>query len=426
METMTYQAIQRWVEANPILAPWVLGTAMIVAGVVLYLAVRLLIARTLLYVTGRTRNKYDDILVAKLRPYRFAWIAPLLAVYYFAGLLPDAAGAIRNVVSFLIAWLVILTVNSLLNAFNAIYEASRFYHGDPIQPYIDVAKIVLVLVGVILSISWFTGQSPLVLLTGLGALMAVLLLLFQDTLLGFMAGVQIQSNDLVNEGDWIEVPSYDVDGEVQNISLHAVRVQNWDKAISVIPTYKLVGVPYKNWRGMHEAGGRRIKRSISIDLTSVRFCDEAMIGRLCKIDLIKTYIEDELARLEQWNTDCRTCPDNPLNARQLTNLDVFRAYVIAYLKSRPDLHQEKLDLLVYQREPGPSGLPLEVYAFTKTVQWAEYEAIQADIFSHLVAAVPEFGLRLFQQPAGMDFQALLRAQASPAEVAAGRNGGGAG
>lgn len=407
---MTYQDIQHWVELNPVLAPWLFGAAMVVIGLALYLAVRFLIARSLHYVASRTKNKYDDILVEKLRPYRFAWIAPLLVVYYFAGLLPNSADLIHNVILFLIVWLLIITVNSLLNAVNAIYEASRFYRGDPIQVYIDLGKIMLILVGIILSISWFTGKSPLVLLTGLGAVMAILLLIFQDTILSFVAGLQIQSNDLVNEGDWIEVPSYGVDGEIQNISLHAIRIQNWDMTITVIPTYKLVTVPYKNWRGMREAGGRRIKRSIDIDVTSVRFCDEAMIGRLRKIDLIKEHIETELAKLDLGNQDCNACPDSPLNARQVTNLDAFRAYITAYLKSRQDLHQEKMDLLVCQLEPGPSGLPLEVYAFTKTVEWREYEEIQAGIFSHLVAAVPEFGLRLFQEPAGLDFQALVRAQ----------------
>ena len=418
---MTYQDIQHWVELNPDVAPWLFGAAMVVMSLVLYLVVRFLIARSLLYVATRTENKYDDILVAKLRPYRFAWIAPLLVIYYFAGLLPNSADLIRDIILFLIAWLVIITVNSLLNAANAIYEASRFYRGDPIQVYIDLGKILLIMVGIIMSISWFTDKSPLVLLTGLGAVMAILLLIFQDTILSFVAGLQIQSNDLVNEGDWIEVPSYNADGEVQNISLHAVRIQNWDMTITVIPTYKLVGVPYKNWRGMQEAGGRRIKRSIDIDVTSVRFCDEAMIGHLRKIDLIKEHIEAELTKLDQWNRNCNACPDSPLNARQLTNLDAFRAYITAYLKSRQDLHQEKMTLLVYQLEPGPSGLPIEVYAFTKTVEWMEYEAIQADIFSHLVAAVPEFGLRLFQEPAGMDFQALVTAQSAriggcPAEV----------
>jgi miniconductance mechanosensitive channel len=407
---MNYQDIQQWVELNPVLAPWVVGTVMVLAGIVLYLVVRFVIARTLFYLANRTANKYDDIIVAKLRPYRFAWIAPLLVIYYFAGLLPNSAGLIRDIILFLIAWLVIITLNSLLNGVNAIYEASSFYRGDSIQVYIDLIKILLVLVGIVLSTSWFTGKSPLVLLSGLGALMAVLLLIFHDTILSFVAGLQIQSNDLVNEGDWIEVPSYDADGEVLNISLHSVKVQNWDMTLTVIPTFKLVEAPFKNWRGMQEAGGRRIKRSIHVDVTSVRFCDEDMISRLRKIDLIKNYVEAELAALEQWNREHHANPCSPVNGRQITNLSAFREYVSAYLRSRADLHQDKMTLLVRQLEPGPSGLPIEVYAFTTTVDWIEYEEIQAEIFGHLVAAVPEFGLRLFQEPAGIDFQTLLRSQ----------------
>jgi miniconductance mechanosensitive channel len=407
---VTYQDIQQWVEGNPVLAPWVLGSVMVVAGVLLYLVVRFLIARSLIYLASRTENQYDDILVDRLRPYRFAWIAPLLVLYYFAGLLPNAVDVIRDIVLFLILWLVIITLNSLLNAVNAVYEASRFYRGDSIQVYIDLVKILLILVGIILSISWFTGKSPLVLLSGLGAMMAVLLLIFHDTILSFVAGLQIQSNDLVNEGDWIEVPSYGADGEVLNISLHSVKVQNWDMTITVIPTFKLVEVPFKNWRGMQEAGGRRIKRAIHIDVTSVRFCDEAMVSRFREIDLIKEYVETELARLEQWNREHNVNLSSQVNGRQLTNLDAFREYVAAYLRSRQELHRDKMTLLVRQLEPGPSGLPIEVYAFTTSVDWIEYEGVQAEIFSHLVAVLPEFGLRVFQEPAGMDFQTLVRSQ----------------
>jgi len=407
---MTYQDIQQWVELNPDIAPWVLGATMLTAGIVLYLIVRFLVGRTLVYLASRTANKYDDIIVAQLRPYRFAWLAPLLVIYYFAGLLPGSADVIRDIILFLILWLVIITINSLLNAVNAIYEASRFYRGDSIQVYIDLVKILLFLVGIIMSISWFTGKSPLVLLSGLGALTAVLLLIFHDTILSFVAGLQIQSNDLVNEGDWIEVPSYEADGEVLNISLHSVKVQNWDMTITVIPTFKLVEAPFKNWRGMQESGGRRIKRSIHIDVTSVRFCDETMVNRFREIDLIKDYVETELTALDRWNREHNVNPRSAVNGRQLTNLNAFRAYVSAYLRSRHDLHQDKMTLLVRQLEPGPSGLPIEVYAFTTTVDWIEYENIQAEIFGHLVAAVPEFGLRLFQEPAGIDFQALIRSR----------------
>jgi len=243
--------------------------------------------------------------------------------------------------------------------------------------------------------------------------MALLLLIFRDTLLSFVASVQIQSNDLVKEGDWIEVPSYGADGDVINISLHAVRVQNWDKTITAIPTYRLLDTPYKNWRGMQESGGRRIKRAGHIDLNSIRFCDQEMIERFRQIELVRDYVEVKLADAAQWNEAHRVGAENPFNGRQLTNMGVFRAYVINYLRGRPDVHQEGMTLLVRQLAPSPTGLPLEIYAFTKTVEWPKYEAIQADIFDHLVAAMGQFDLRVFQEPTGMDFQTLAGQRGFP-------------
>ena len=404
---MTLAEIQIWIDHNPAIAPWAIGAATIVLGVVVLLIARFIIARSLVYLSKRTKSRYDDIVVQHLRPFRFAWIAPLLLLYFSAGVLPAGAEVIQTIVLFLILWLVIVTANSLLNALNAIYEASDYYRGDPIQVYIDLGKLVLVLVGIILSISMITGQSPLVLLTGLGAMMAVLLLIFRDTILSFVAGLQIQSNDLAREGDWLEVPSYSADGDVTNISLHSVKVQNWDKTISVIPTYKLVEVPFRNWRGMQESGGRRIKRAIHLDLTSVRYCDAATIERLGKIDLIGEYIAAQQSEFEQGKATENSDRESAVNTQRFTNLDAFRVYVIEYLKSRQDLHHEDMTLLVRQLAPGPTGLPLEIYVFTKTVNWAEYEEIQADIFSHLVAAVPLFDLRIFQEPTGTDLRAMV-------------------
>ncbi len=404
---MAVDIIQTWLAQNPTWGPWAFAAGLLVSSAVVYVIARYFIANALVYLARRTANKYDDIIVDKLRPFRFAWIAPLLVVYRFAGLLPQVANALREVVLFLILWLVIVTLSSLLNGVNAIYEASPFYRGESIETYTDLAGIILVLVGVILSISMLTGRSPLALLSGLGAITAVLLLVFQETILSFVAGMRIQSNDLLREGDAIEVPSYDADGEVTNISLHAVRIQNWDKTLTVIPTHKLIEVPYKNYRGISETGARRIKRALYLDVQSVRFCDAEMIERLNKIDLLQGYVRTELAELEQWNREHPGNPDNPVNARQITNLEAFRAYVVQYLKCRPDIRQDGLTLIVRQLDPGPSGLPLEIYAFTKTADWEKYEATQADIFSHLLAAVPQFGLRVFQDPSGMDLQGLL-------------------
>jgi miniconductance mechanosensitive channel len=401
---MISEQLQAFIDEYPTLGPWAIGGAAVILSVIVFLIARFLVARGLVYIAGRTANKFDDILVEKLRPYRFAWLAPLLAIYFLAPMLPDAADGIRRIVLFLILWLVLITISSLFNALNAIYEASSLYRGEPIQGYLDLLRIVLILAAIIISISLFTGQSVLVLLGGLGAVMAVLLLIFRDTLLSFVASVQIQSNDLIKEGDWLEVPSYGADGEVVNMALHTVTIQNWDKTLTMIPTYKLMEVPYKNWRGMEESGGRRIKRAVHVDLNSVRFVDRELVERLRRIDLVRQYLEDQLAKIEQRNVDLGIVADTPIESPQVTNIEVFQAYVQQYLLSRPDLHQG-MTLLVRQLPPGPNGLPVEVYGFTRTTDWAEYEAIQAEIVDHLLASIPGFDLRVFQEPTGLDFRA---------------------
>jgi miniconductance mechanosensitive channel len=404
---MNFEWIQSFLAREPLSGPWVVGGVVLALVVAAYLVARHLVIRGLVYLAGRTRNQYDDILVARVRPARLAWIAPLVVIYYAAGLLPGAEDLIRKVVLFLILWLAVVTFNALLDALNTIYEASRFYKGQSIQGYLDLLQMVQVAAAIVLTISLFTDQSPWVLLSGLGAAMAVLLLLFHDTLLSFVASVQIQTNDLIKEGDWIEVPSYGADGEVVNISLHTVTIRNWDMTLTMIPTFKLTQEPYKNWRGMEESGGRRMKRGIHIDLNSIRFADEDLLDRMARVDLVRGYLDARLAEVAQRNRELGLTPDTPVETPQVTNIEVFQAYAMNYLRTRTDLHQDGLPLLVHQLAPGPNGLPLEIYAFTKTTDWAQFEAVQADILNHLLASVPEFGLRVFQEPTGLDFRALV-------------------
>lgn len=397
---MTTENIQALMDLNPVLMPWILAGVALILSVVVFVIARYIVARGLVYISKRTESKYDDIVVEELRPFRIAWLAPLLLIYYFAYLVPDGTELIRQIVLFLILWLVVFTFNSLLNAVNTIYESSNYYRGVSIQGYLDLIKVALVAAAIMLTVSVFTGRSVLVLLSGLGVLMALLVLVFRDTILSFVASLQIHSNNLLKEGDWIEMPSFEADGAVTNIALHIVTVQNWDKTITVIPTYKFLDTPYKNWRGMEESGGRRIKRSVHIDMDSIKFCDQAMLDRLGKIALLKDDMKARLAEIEAWNEEHGVDPEDPLGGRQLTNMDLFQAYVTNYLKSRPDLHQEGMTLLVHQRAPGPTGMPLEVYAFTKTVEWVEHEAIQSEIFDHLVAAMPYFDLWVYQRSGG--------------------------
>jgi miniconductance mechanosensitive channel len=372
---MSITELQLWIEQNPLLA----FGGVIVLSLVGFFIARSIIARGLIYLAGRTETKYDDIIVNNLRPFRVAWLAPLLVLYFFAYLLPDFQPIIEKATLFLVLWVVAFTLSSLLNALNEIHESSPNFTGVSIQGYLDIIRILVILVGIILSVSLFTGESPVVLLSGLGALTAVLLLVFRDTILSLVASIQIAAHDLIKEGDWLEVPSYGADGDVINMSLHTIKIQNFDKTITIIPTHKIMEVAYKNWRGMQESGGRRIKRSIYIDLTTIKFCDQEMIERYRGIDLVRDYLDSKLVEIEQYNRGRDVNAENPLNGRQLTNVGVFHAYVEAYLHSCEEIH-EGMTFVVRQLAPGPTGLPLEIYVFTKTVVWPEYEGIQADIF----------------------------------------------
>ncbi|MCL5428811.1 MAG: mechanosensitive ion channel family protein [Chloroflexi bacterium] len=389
---MIPEFFQTWLNSNPN-NPTI---AVIVGALLVFIIARFVVARGLIYLTTRTQNKWDDILIKHLRPYRLAWVAPLIIIYLFAYLWAETEGFVATGSLFLIVWIIVLTFTSVLSAVNLIYESQATYTGVSIQGYLDLGKIVFLAVGTILSVSLITGQSPVLLLSGLGAIAAVLLLIFHDTILALVASIQIAANDLVREGDWIEVPGFNADGDVTNISLHSIKIQNFDKTFTVIPTYKLMDVSYKNWRGMSQAGGRRIKRSIYIDIQTIRFCDQEDMERLKKMELLKDYIPTR-----NWGPDGASQNALPRS----TNVGAFMAYIEAYLRSRPDLHKD-MTLLIRHLDPGPNGLPIEIYVFSNTTVWEQYEAIQASIFDHLLAVVPEFDLRVFQQPTGKDFAAI--------------------
>jgi miniconductance mechanosensitive channel len=400
---MTPSDISTWLINHPLYTVLILLFLSIIALVL----ARLIIGRGLTYLAGRTQTKYDDILVRGLHPFRASWLAPMILIYVTAPLLPEYQVYIEKASLFAILWLSAVTFNSMLDAINQVYEAMPQFSGVSIQGYLDIVKIVVILVGVILSISLFTDKSPLVLLAGLGALMAVLLLIFRDTILALVASVQITTNDLIKEGDWLEVPGFEADGDVININLHTIKIKNFDNTITVIPTYKIVEEAYKNWRGMKEAGGRRIKRSLQIDLQSITFCDLETLKGLGKIDLVHDYVQMQIKLIEQFQAEKGSLIDSPLDGPQVTNLSIFRSYIEAYLKSHPDIHHEGMDLLVRELTPNQTGLPVEIYVFTRTTDWLKYESIQADIIDHLLAAAPYFDLRVFQDPTGKDFSKLV-------------------
>ncbi len=396
---MSGAAFIRSIQQDPPLALVII----ILLSAIVFIIARYGIARWLVSLAARTTNKYDDIFIENLHPNRLAWLAPLAVIYTTAFLFPGFQQAIAKASLFLIMWVAILTLNGILTAINDIYEKRKNYNGVSIQSYLDIIKILTVIVGIILSVTMITGESPWVLLTGLGALTAVILLIFQGTILSLVASVQIVANDLLKEGDWVEVPSYGADGDVTNINLHSIKIRNFDMTYTIIPTYKIVDVAYKNWRGMKESGGRRIQRSLSVDMISIKFCDQELLNQLRKIDLIEKWVGEKITGLEAYQKEHADHYDSPLDGPQITNIEIFRAYITAYLRSRPDINHEGMPFLVRVLSPTPTGLPVELYIFTRTTDWAAYELIQAEIFDHLLAAASNFDLRVFQEPTGLDF-----------------------
>ncbi len=393
--------------------PWLMTTLQL-AVLVLFVWLTNTIARTLLVrsitrMTRLTPTQWDNALLGRGVIARLANVAPALAAYYgisFVQGLPESVVlVVRGVASAYVVLTIALSLSNLLNALGAIYEQRdpERARARPIKGYLQVTKIVLYFIAAILIVATLFNRDPLLLLSGLGAMTAVLMLVFKDTLLSLVASVQLSTHDMLRVGDWIEMPQLNADGFAIDISLHTVKVQNWDKTITTIPTWRLIAESYKNWRGMFESGGRRIKRAIYLDQTSVRFLTPEERTRLRRFALIDSYLDRKQAELEAFNDKLIAEGKDPVNTRRVTNVGTFRAYVQAYLENHSRIHKEML-MLVRQLQPGPTGLPLEIYCFTSTTAWVEYEGIQADIFDHLYAILPEFGLRVFQQPSGADVQ----------------------
>jgi len=363
--------------------------------------------------TLRSETDWDDALHEAGLFYRLAPIAPAMVAWYGARLVPhlnDEVGlVIRRVALSVMIVVGVRGVSAFLNAVNDIYSRNPANRDRPIKGYLQVATILLYLVAIILVLSVLMDQSPLLFLSGIGALTAVLLLVFRDTLLSLVASISLTGNDMIHVGDWIEMPQYGADGDVVDIALHTVKVQNFDKTITTIPTYQLINSSFKNWRGMSRSGGRRIKRSILIDIGSISFLEDDAVERFVSFELLGDYIRDKTKELTEHNRREGVDMDLRANRRVLTNIGTFRAYAQRYLASRSDIH-ERMTAMVRQLAPSSEGLPIEIYCFTTTTDWGEYEAMQADIFDHLLSILPEFGLRAFQNPTGRDFERGLAAR----------------
>ena len=394
--------------ASMITTVFAVGVVLVLSGVSLYISRR--IARKVIpRLVERTSNIWDDILVEKNVFNRLAWLVPLLVVQFFIPIvlagyprIHEVTGRGVNILFILVAFLVI---DALFNALHSIYQTLKVSREIPLTGFIQVLKIVLYFVSLVLVVSVIFNRTPFYLFSGLGAMTAILMLVFKDPILGFVAGIQLISNRMLKHGDWISMPKYGADGDVMEITLTTVKVRNWDNTITTIPTYALITDSFKNWRGMQESGGRRIKRAIFIDMNSIRFCTPDMLARFAKIRYIADYMQNKHEELAQYNAAKGIQADDGANARRLTNIGTFRAYVRTYLQNHPMIHTG-MTFLVRQLAPTDHGLPLEIYVFCKDIAWANYEAVQADIFDHLLAIVPEFDLKVFQFPSGNDMRQL--------------------
>ncbi len=340
--------------------------------------------------------------------FKHLYLLPSVVITYFAAdLIFSAESVIAEFIKRLAMVAFVLVNVRALDVFflviEDIYSSLKIARDKPIRGYIQAIKIVIYIMAGIFIVAILINKSPWGILSVLGGLTAILLLIFRDTLLGFIAGIQLSANDMVRVGDWIEMPQYNTDGDVIDVSIHTVKIRNWDKTISTVPTHALVTGSFKNWRGMSESGGRRIKRAIYIDMTSIVFCTDRMLDRFGKITCLAPYIDTKKKEIDDYNKIHQINTAEIINGRRQTNIGVFRAYIINYLKNHPEIHQD-MTFLVRHLPPTPQGLPLEIYIFSKDQVWANYESIQADIFDHILAVMPEFGLRVFQYPTGSDLK----------------------
>ncbi len=380
-----------------------------------YLVTKLIVHMTIVRLISKTENKRDDVLKEMKVFRRLSNIAPGLVVSLLGPAVFADFPLLANIVSIAAAiylvGAVVLLIDGLLNAGLAIYQTYPISRTMPITSFVQIAKLILYVFGAITVLSVVLGESPMTFIAGLGAMAAVLMFVFKDPILGFVAGIQLSANKMVAVGDWISMPKYGVDGDIMEIALTTVKIRNFDKTITTIPTQSLINDSFKNWRGMQDTGGRRIKRAVNIDLGTVKFCDADMLERFAKIEHISAYIAEMRSEIEAHNQGAGIDTSNTVNGRHLTNLGTFRAYVEAYLRAHPSI-SDQFTFLIRQLAPSEMGVAIEVYVFTNTTNWVEYEGIQADIFDHLLAAVPAFDLKVFQTPSGGDFTRALSASES--------------
>ena len=367
------------------------------------------IRKLLLPIFQRSKNKFDDLLVKHQFFRRIAYLVPVIFLYHLSDksldIFPDYVGIFNSILEIFFVIIAVMITDSILSTLNDFYDRYDFAKDHPIKGLVQIIKIIIYVIAGLVIIGNLVNKNLSSLIIGMGTISAVLMLIFKDPILGFVGGLQLIFNKMLSIGDWITMSKFGADGIVLEINLTTVKVQNWDKTIVTIPTYSLISDSFQNWRGMEEAGGRRIKRAVYIDMDSITFCSEEMLERFRKIVVLKPYLEEKEKELEAYNKKFKTDPGSVVNGRRQTNIGVFRAYLKAYLKNRPDIHND-MTFLVRQLPTSEKGLPIEIYVFSKTTEWAEYEDIQADIFDHILAVVPEFGLRVYEFPSNSGIKEL--------------------
>mgnify|MGYP000055958800 FL=1 len=384
---------------------------MVAVGVVLHLFLHVLIRRILVRLATEEDSWYGALLENKLF-HRLSYVVQGTVVHVQAGIwFSDTSSFLRPLIETLCnQWILLFGLLALFSILNTLQDQiikSTHNKRFPVRGLIQTAKLVACIFVGLLALSVLLDRSPIILISGLGALSAVLLLVFKDPILGLVAGIQLSANEMLAVGDWLEMPKYGADGDVIDIALTTVKVQNWDKTITTIPTYALISDSFKNWRGMSDAGGRRIKRSVLIETSSIRFLDDKLLQHLKKAELLTKYLEDTLNLVENANREKGVDMSIRINGRRLSNIGTFRAYLVSFLKTHPDIHQD-MTLMVRQIDPTSEGLPLQIYAFTNTTKWEEYEDIQSDIFDHIFSVLPEFDLRTHEAPTGHDVRSLVK------------------
>jgi miniconductance mechanosensitive channel len=385
------------------IAAFLLFAGFLVLSIFTYFIARKVLLTIIIRASKKSDTKWDDVLVEKKFFGYLANLIPAYIIYIITPLIfedyPKTIGFFQGAISVGMVIFVILAINAFLNSAAVIYQDFSVAKSKPIKGYVQVAKILVFLIGSIIVLANLFGKNPLGLIGGLGAFSAVLMLVFKDPILGFAGGIQLSVNKMLAPGDWISMPKFDADGTVIDISLTTVKVQNWDNSISMIPTYSLISDSFRNWKGLEESEGRRIKRSVNIDMKSIQFCTPQMLSKFGKIEYLKDYIISKQMELEEYNSSRNVDNSIMVNGRRQTNIGVFRAYLNEYLRSLPEINKE-MTFMVRQLQPSEKGLPIEIYVFSKQKELEKYEALQSDIFDHILAVIPEFGLRILQNRTG--------------------------